>query len=225
MSIRCLCHHLISLGRLDENILDTIDPIRTERRTSGVIEDKDVDVLVSTIRNRMPVLRTNNVLRDIAIVLTMYHSGLRVSELCNLNLRDINISRRDIRVMGKGCKERVVPTTVRCMDAICDYIDLGRTSNTDAVFVKSDGSRITRRGVGDTLKALSNSSGIKHVTPHTLRRSCATSLMNRGIEVELIQSLLGHQNLSTTQQYLSISQDRLIDMHRRCHPFGEKHAV
>jgi integrase/recombinase XerD len=127
--------------------------------------------------------------------------------------------------MGKGCKERMIPTTVRCMNAICDYIDLGRVSHTHAVFVKSDGLRITRRGVGDMLKTLSHTSGIKHVTPHTLRRSCATSLMNRGVEVELIQSLLGHQNLSTTQQYLSISQDRLADAHKRCHPFGEKHEV
>lgn len=225
MSVRCWCHFLASLNLVDSNIHEMIDPVRTKRRTPDAIESEDVDGLVSAVGNRIPASRTNNIRRDIAIVLTIYHSGLRVSELCNLDIKDINRSRRDIRVMGKGRRERIVPTTHDCMKAICDYIDLDRQSKSEAVFVKRDGSRVTRRAVADMLRALSNRSGIKHTTPHLLRRSCATSLMNNGVELELIQCLLGHRNLQTTQSYLSVDQKRLVDVHERCHPFGEKHAV
>jgi len=225
MSIRCLCHFMVGIGRLDKDIHKMIDPIRVDRRTPDAIESDDVDALVSIVEKRSPVSRAINVRRDIAIILILYRSGLRVSELCNLDLRDINITRRDIRVMGKGRVERIVPTTTRCMKAICDYIDTDRVSDTDAIFVKSDGSRITRRSVGDMLKTASNAAGIKHTTPHLLRRSCATDLMDRGVDLELIQSLLGHRNLSTTQSYLSVSQDRLERIHKSCHPFGEEHAA
>lgn len=225
MSIRCYCHFLVSIDHLGKDIHKMIDPIRIERKNLNAIESDDVEALISVVEKRSPASRAVNIRRDIAIILILYRSGLRVSELCNLDLKDIKRSRRDIRVMGKGCVERIVPTTKRCMKAICDYIDTDRSSNTNAVFVKLDGSRITRRSVGDMLKTISNAAGIKHVTPHLLRRSCATELMNRGVDLELIQLLLGHQNLSTTQSYLYISQDRLQRLHKSCHPFGEEHVT
>lgn len=223
MSIRCFCHFLVGIGRLDKGIHKMIDSVRVDRRTPDAIESDDVEALISAVEKRSPVSRAVNILRDIAIILILYRSGLRVSELCNLDLKDINVKRRDIRVMGKGRVERVVPTTPKCMKAICDYVDTDRVSDTDAIFVKADGSRITRRSVGDMLKAVSNAAGIKHTTPHLLRRSCATELMNRGVDLELIQSLLGHRYLSTTQSYLAISQDRLQQIHKSCHPFGEEY--
>jgi len=225
MSVRCLCHHLISLGLLDPNTLDMIDSVRTSRRTPDALEPEAVDALVATVEKRVPVCRATNVRRDVAIVLTLYHSGLRVSELCGLNINDINLSRREIRVKGKGSRERIVPTTPRCVEAIRAYLDSERRSNTKAVFVKSNGQRVTRRAVSDMLMSLSRRAGVEHTTAHMLRRSCATSLMNRGVELELVQALLGHQHLSTTQTYLAISHDRLAEVHRRCHPFGEKHEV
>ena len=225
MSVRCLCHFMVGIGRLDKNIHKMIDPIRIDRRTPDAIESDDVDAIVSAVEKRLPASRAVNIRRDIAIILILYRSGLRVSELCNLDLKDINTSRRDILVMGKGRVERIVPTTEKCMKAICDYINIDRVSDTDAVFVKLDGSRITRRSVGDMLRAASNTAGVKHTTPHLLRRSCATDLMDRGVDIELIQFLLGHQDLSTTQSYLCVSQDKLKCLHERCHPFGEEHAA
>lgn len=225
MSIRCLCHFLVGIGHLDKGIHEMIDSIRIKRRTPDAIESDDVDALVCVVEKRSPISRTVNIRRDIAIILTLYHSGLRVSELCSLNLGDINISRRDIRVMGKGRVERMVPTTTRCIAAICDYINFDRSSKTNAVFVKLNGSRITRRSVGDMLKTVSNTAGIKHTTPHLLRRSCATELMNRGVDLELIQCLLGHRNLSTTQAYLYVNKDRLKRLYKQCHPFGKKYCA
>jgi len=93
------------------------------------------------------------------------------------------------------------------------------------VFVKKNGQRITRRAVSDMLTSLSRRAGVKHTTSHTLRRSCATSLMNGGMDLELVQILLGHRHISTTQDYLAVSDKRLVDVHSRCHPFGEKYAA
>lgn len=225
MSVRCFYHHLVSLGLIDNNTLSMIDPVRTERKTQYAIERKDVDVLISTLRNRTPICRTDNIRRDVAIILILYYSGLRISELCNLSLLDVNFNRREIRVMGKGSIERVVPTTHECIDAIKSYVDTERKSNTNRMFVQSNGSKITRRAISGMIASLSCRSGIRHTTAHTLRRSCATSLMNDGVDLELIQSLLGHQHISTTQSYLSVSPNRLVEIHKTCHPFGEKCEV
>lgn len=225
MSIRCLCHHLISLGFLDPNILGMIDSVRISRRIPNALDFRAVDDLISTLGKNVPVLRAANVRRNVAIVLTLYHSGLRVSELCGLNLLDINFDRKEMKVRGKGGRDRVVPTTQKCIQAIKEYLHSDRESITDAVFVKSNGQRLTRRAVSDMLMSLSRRAGVEHTTSHMLRRSCATSLMNRGMDLDLVRSLLGHKHLSTTQTYLAISYDRLAEIHKSCHPFGEKYAI
>jgi integrase/recombinase XerC len=225
MSIRCLCKHLISLGNLDHNILSMIDSIRVHRRTPDALESEVVDTLISTVGKRLPKSRTTNIRRDVAIILTLYHSGLRVSELCGLDLSDINFTKREFRVDGKGCRDRIVPTTATCVKAIQDYINSDRASNTDAIFVKADGKRITRRAVSDMLVSVSRRAGVAHTTAHILRRTCATELMDRGVELELVQSLLGHQQLSTTQAYLAINSDKLKHTYDLCHPFGAKYAT
>ena len=222
MSIRCLYNYLISIGQMEQNTVDVIDPVHRSIGVADVLEAEVVDILISTVEKRTPVSRTNNVRRDVAIILTLYHSGLRVSELCNINLENINWTRREIRVMGKGCYERIVPTTQECLDSIQEYINLDRQSNTNAVFVKSNGQRITRRAISDMLTTISRRAGVKHTTAHTLRRSCATSLMNNGVDLELIRILLGHRHLSTTQTYLAVNNERLVKIHETCHPFGEK---
>lgn len=225
MSIRCLCHHLISLGSLDQNILKMIDSVRADKGIPNALDSKSVDNLISTVENRTPILRTNNIRRDVAIILTIYHSGLRASELCGLNIGDINFNRRTILVKGKGGRERIVPTTPRCVETIRSYLDQDRISDTDAVFVNHSGQRITRRAVSDMLVSVSCRAGVGHTTAHVLRRSCATSLMNRGVDLELVQILLGHQCLSTTQTYLAVSYDRLAKAHRLYHPFGDKSEI
>lgn len=233
MSIRCLCHHLISLGRLDPNTLNMIDSIRTERRMYGSLDSQVVDILVATVEKRLPVCRATNVRRDVAIILTLYHSGLRVSELCNLNMGDINFARREIKVKGKGGRDRIVLTTQKCIEAIRTY--LGWRDNyhkrlddkgwfQQAVFVKDDGQRLTRRAVSGMILSLSHKAGVEHTTAHVLRRSCATSLMNNGMDLELVQFMLGHESLATTQEYLYISFERLKNIHAKYHPFGAKYV-
>jgi site-specific recombinase XerD len=228
MAIRCFCHYFISLNRLDPKILGMLNSVRVERKTHDVLEPQDVDALISIIKSRTPLSRTTNIRRDVAIVLILYSSGLRVSELCGLNMGDISLAEKEIRVKGKGNCDRVVPTTSKCIEAIKSYLCLDRLaqlnpeSNTNAIFIKSNGKRITRRAITDMLTSLSCRAGIKHTNAHMLRRSCATLLMRRGMDLELVQALLGHQNLSTTQAYLTVGHDWLMKIHRECHPFGEK---
>lgn len=221
MSVRCLCHHLISLGLLDPNTPNMIDSVRISRRIPDALDPEAVDALVATVEQRVPVLRASNVLRNVAIILTLYHSGLRVSELCGLDIGDINFNRRELRVKGKGCRDRIVPTTQRCLDAIKNYLDIDRKSDINAVFVKSNGQRLTRRAASDMLLSISRRTGIPHTTAHTLRRSCATMLMNRHMDLHLIKDFLGHEQLSTTQNYLVTNLDKLTKIYKQCHPFGE----
>ena len=225
MSIRCFCNHLISNGNLNSNILRTIDSVRVNRSKPDALDSKTVDALISAIKNRTPISRTANVRRDIAIVLILYHSGLRVSELCDLNIDDIKFARREIKVRGKGGRDRMVPTTQKCIEAIQDYLDNNRQSTIGVIFVKTDGHRITRRTVSNMLTSLSRRAGVKHTTSHALRRTCATRLMENGMDLVLIQKLLGHQNLSTTQDYLAIDDDRLAHIHSHYHPFGENYEL
>jgi integrase/recombinase XerC len=225
MSIRCLCHHLTSIGLLDDNLLSIMNSIRVERRTIDAVESKVVDSLVSFAKNSMPSYGTSNVRRNVAIILTLYHSGLRVSELCSLNLQDINIKKREMRVSGKGCVDRIVPTTEECVKKIQDYVNLERASSRKAMFVKTDGNRLTRRAVSDMLTSSARRAGVQHVTPHMLRRTCATTLMRNGMDLECIQTLLGHEHLATTQSYLTTDFNRLQILHKKCHPFGGKDAI
>lgn len=211
MSIRCFLHHLVSIGGINGDILKTIDPIRVERKTYDSLDDDIVSLFISSLRGP-------NVRRDVAIVLMLYHSGLRVSELCNLNLSDANLNGRKIRVCGKGCCERIVPITSECREAIKSYIDMGRGDSDGPLFVTGTGNRITRQTISDLITRVSNKCGTPNTTPHTLRRSCATNLMRRGMELELIQNLLGHQELSTTQAYLAIRQEDLVTAYKRYHP-------
>ncbi len=224
MSIRCFCNYLVGTNDLDDNVLIALDSVRVKRGKPNVLHDENIDILISTINGRVPKLRASNVRRDVSIVLMLHHSGLRASELCDLNLVDVNIKHRKLLVKGKGRIERIVPTTRQCADSITEYIENERQSQSEAVFVKSDGQRITRRTIGDMLASLSRRAGIQHTTPHMLRRSCATNLMNRGVDLDLVRVLLGHKTLSTTQDYLAVDDDRLMDIHSRCHPFGEKYA-
>ena len=205
-----------------------IDAVKVEREAldgTSIVEDRDVDALLSSLEMHTPTSRTNNIRRDSAIILIMYHSGLRVSEVCSLNLSDINFSQRQILVKGKGGNERIVPTTFRCVSYVRKYIESERPSGVDYLFVKADGGRITRRAISCMLVSISTRAGIKQITAHVLRRSCATSLMKRGVELDLVRDLLGHQHLSTTQAYLIIDNEHLKRTHGQCHPFGEKHGI
>ena len=153
--------------------------------------------------------------RNKAMMETLYASGIRVSELCNIKLSDIDFNEYTIKIFGKGSKERIVPINESSMEALKIYINdyrpfLLKTKVSDYVFINNFGNVISRVGFFKILKKLCKDAGIeKDVSPHTLRHSFATHLLNNGANLRVIQHLLGHSNITTTQIYSHLSNESL----------------
>ena len=161
-------------------------------------------------------------IRDLALVEVLYGSGIRVSELCGLNLGDIDRTRNTLNVIGKGDKQRVVPVGIPAMAAIDNYLNKGRSefanqSSQDALFLGSRGKRIDQRTVREVvyeaMKAVGASMG-----PHGLRHSAATHLLEGGADLRTVQEILGHASLATTQIYTHVSPERLQSAYKQAHP-------
>ena len=161
-------------------------------------------------------------IRDLALVEVLYGSGIRVSELCGLNLGDIDRTRNTLNVIGKGDKQRVVPVGIPAMTAIDNYLNQGRSefanqSSQDALFLGSRGKRIDQRTVREVvyeaMKAVGASMG-----PHGLRHSAATHLLEGGADLRTVQEILGHASLATTQIYTHVSPERLQSAYKQAHP-------
>lgn len=156
--------------------------------------------------------------RDRAILELLYSSGIRVSELVGLNLLDVDLIGNIAKVAGKGKKERLVPLGNKATLALKDYLD-SRKHKSNAVFLNKRGGRLTTRSVCDiTHKYIKMVATTKNVSPHVLRHSFATHLLNRGADLRSVQELLGHANLSTTQIYTHVTTDRLKKVYDKAHP-------
>lgn len=157
--------------------------------------------------------------RDKAILEVLYASGLRVSEVCGLNIQDI--SDEAVRVKGKGGKERVVPIALVALQSIDHYLVhfRGEAKNNEALFISQKGKRIDRVAVWNRLKVYAQKAGItKSISPHTLRHCFATHLLENGADLRVIQELLGHADINTTDRYTHISQKHLQDAFSKFHP-------
>jgi integrase/recombinase XerC len=161
-----------------------------------------------------------NRLRDRAILELLYSSGLRVSELVGLNLNQLNSDLGIARVMGKGRKERIVPVGAKAIEALKAYLeDRGVFRGEDPIFVNSFGGRLTTRSVGRLIKKYTRHSGIfRKVSPHSLRHTFATHLLDAGADIREIQEMLGHSSLSTTQRYTHVSMGKLMEVYDKAHP-------
>ncbi len=173
-----------------------------------------------------PQVGKNQGIRDKAMLELMYAAGLRVSELVALGVNDINVEVGYVRVRGKGAKERIVPIGQAACQALKDYLDgPGRSqavgSSATTLFLGRTGKRITRQGFWKILKKIAQGAGIhKRITPHMLRHSFATHLLERGADLRSVQSMLGHADISTTQVYTHVSREHLKKLHRQYHPRG-----
>jgi len=167
--------------------------------------------------------------RDRAIVETLYASGIRISELVGLDRADVDLDAGLLRVFGKGAKERVAPIGRSARDALGDYLARGRPelagagrrrrSAGDAVFLNARGGRLTRQGCWTVVRAAGARAGLAdRVHPHVLRHSCATHMVDRGADIRVVQELLGHASVSTTQVYTKVSPERLRAVFEAAHP-------
>ncbi|WP_257158453.1 site-specific tyrosine recombinase/integron integrase [Corynebacterium cystitidis] len=159
--------------------------------------------------------------RDKAMLETLYATGMRVGELVGLDVEDIDLKRQQARVTGKGDKQRVVPFGTQAATALCQWIDTARdelAGETDALFVGVRGGRIDQRQVRRIVERAGQHAGVNELTPHELRHSAATHLLEGGADLRVVQELLGHSSLQTTQIYTHVSAKRLKEVYARAHP-------
>jgi integrase/recombinase XerD len=168
-------------------------------------------------------------LRDRALVEVLYGTGARVSEVCGIAFGDVDLDAALLRVLGKRSKERIVPLGRPAVRALAEWFDDGRPvlvpsqwrsrDDADAVFLGARGTRITRQGVWLVIRRWARAAGVTgEVSPHVLRHSCATHLLDRGADIRTVQELLGHSSISTTQIYTRVATERLWQAYRDAHP-------
>lgn len=168
-------------------------------------------------------------LRDRALLELLYSSGIRVSEACGLGFGDLDLDISFARVLGKRSKERMVPIGRPAVAALMEYIDRGRPvllgerpadrDARDAVFLGARGRRMARQAVWDVIRRRATDAGIRaEISPHVLRHSCATHLLDHGADIRTVQELLGHASVSTTQIYTRVATERLVQAYRDAHP-------
>ncbi|NWH03531.1 site-specific tyrosine recombinase XerD [Desulfobacter latus] len=219
ISIRGFYKYLTAEKRISLNPLKDIDIPKTGRHLPGVISVNEVEALLDACDVTTPKGQ-----RNLAMMEIMYGAGLRVSELIHLKVVDVNLDAGLVRVMGKGAKERIVPIGSKAKDAARGWLDQGRPKalkqlSSDFLFIARAGKPMTRQAFWKIIKKYALVAGIaRPVSPHTLRHSFATHLIEGGADLRSVQTMLGHSDISTTQIYTHISRDYLIKMHHEFHP-------
>lgn len=218
-SIKSFHTFLLMEKEVDEDVTGKIARPKIEKSLPSVLS---VDEVISILE---VVDKTTTLgIRNIALLELIYGSGLRVSELLNIKLKDIHMQQSYVIVTGKGDKERMVPISDMAIIAIRNYLVKAREDllkdKTDYLFLNNQGKQLSRIGFFKVLKKLANDANLdpNRVSPHTLRHSFATHLLENGMDLRSLQNLLGHEDISTTQIYTHISQSRLKEVYRKTHP-------
>jgi integrase/recombinase XerD len=217
--LRGLYNYLVAEKVLAHNPASVIDLPKTGVKLPAVLTIAEVKLLLST-----PDMKTPRGLRDAAMIELLYASGLRVSELVSMNLQDVNLEVSFVRVFGKGAKERVVPIGAYAREKLELYIQSGRPAllkdlPSRYLFVARQGKPMTRQGFWKLLKKYAQGAGIrKNVTPHALRHSFASHLLEGGADLRSVQIMLGHTDIATTQIYTHVTYGHLVKAHKQYHP-------
>ena len=214
-AIRALFRYLLREGRLGKNPAELVGTPKREKRLPFHLNIDQVTALVNA-----PAGASGYALRDRAVLETLYSCGIRVSELTGMNLGDLDLDGGVARVLGKGGKERIVPVGSFAREALAAYLEQrGPAAATAPLILNSRGGRINRRSVGRIVEAhMLLIAAMRKVSPHTLRHTFATHLLEGGADLRAIQELLGHASLSTTQKYTHVSIDRLMEVYDKAHP-------
>jgi integrase/recombinase XerC len=222
-AIRTFFHYLNRQGILENNPARLVSTPRREKRLPAVLTADDAQRLMDAPGTRRPGKHDRS-LRDRAVLETLYSTGIRASELIGINQDDIDHNDRLIRIRGKGRKERIVPVGTKALDAIDGYLDRGKKGNDNtALFTGPSGKRLTARTVQRILENYRKNLGLlQKASPHTLRHSFATHMLESGADLRAIQELLGHASLSTTQRYTHVNLDSLMEVYDKAHPKARK---
>jgi integrase/recombinase XerD len=213
-------HYLIREQKMDHNPMDLIQGAKNRKHLPKTLSSKEIDRLLEA-----PDTETNNGIRDRAILEVMYASGLRVSELTHLKMNELHLELGFIQTIGKGDKERIIPIGEEALFWIKKYLEevypvySKKSTDSTILFLTQRGKQFTRQGIWKNLKKYVNLAGIDHeVSPHILRHSFATHLLENGADLRMVQELLGHSDISTTQIYTHVSKQRLQEIYRNSFP-------
>ncbi|MCI1557433.1 MAG: site-specific tyrosine recombinase XerD [Pediococcus pentosaceus] len=218
-SLRKFFKYLLIVDKIDVDPMVNIDPPKRAHHLPSVLTTAEVEKLLQVPNTNEPLG-----MRDRTILEVMYATGLRVSELITLNLNELHLEMGLIETIGKGNKKRIIPIGDVAIKWLNRYINGPRRillgdKKYNEIFLNQHGHPLTRQGIWKNLKAQVKKAGIeKNITPHTLRHSFATHLLENGADLRIVQELLGHADISTTQIYTHITQQRLVDVYDKYHP-------
>jgi len=219
-SLRSFYKFLLREGLVSQNPATNLTVPRREKRLPVFLDEGEVERLLET-----PDLADVAGRRDRAILEMLYSTGMRISELAAVNLEDIDLVGEVVKAKGKGKKERLVPLGRPALQALRDYLEVraaiarGRRVNRRALFVNKAGGRLSVRGVRRIFRKYARQAGLaERASPHTLRHSFATHMLNRGADLRAVQELLGHASLASTQIYAHVTTERLKRVYNKAHP-------
>jgi integrase/recombinase XerC len=224
VSIRLFTKWATKRGYLAVDVGATLATPKSHHTLPGVLTQGDAVTAIDSMATRAAEFDTPTSIRDVALVELLYATGARVSEVCGLDLEDLDFSRNTIRVLGKGNKERMIPMGAPAVKALHTYINearplLANDKSARALFLGARGKRIDQRAVRTVVyEALSALEGVERMGPHALRHSAATHLLEGGADLRTVQEILGHSSLATTQIYTHVSTDRLRQAFKQAHP-------
>ena len=224
-AVRMLHAYLAQEGLSPSNPASRIEGVRVPAGVPKPLSLSEVESLLASATGDSAIE-----MRDRALLEFLYATGARISEACDLNLDDLDMSSRVVRLFGKGSKERVVPFGRVAHERLSEYLGSGgrrqleplqwaRHSDREAVFLTNRGRRLNRQKAWHVVRDAGIRAGIhRELSPHVLRHSCATHMLEHGADLRIVQEMLGHATISTTQIYTKVSQDRLWNVYREAHP-------
>ena len=229
VSVRSLHRFLEDEGQVAANPAEEIQRPKVPSGLPKALSEAEVDALLAAVTGDDPVAR-----RDRAILEVLYGCGLRVSELVGLSLADVDLGAGLLRAYGKGAKERIVPVGRLACEALGAWLSAGgrpqlvpdrwaRRGDAEAVFLNTRGGRLSRQGAWGLVRHYGDAVGLSdRLSPHVLRHSCATHMLDHGADIRVVQELLGHASISTTQVYTKVSSTRLRQIYDAAHPRAKR---
>jgi integrase/recombinase XerD len=219
VALKIFCRFLTAKGVVERDPAEALALPRIERYLPETLNELQVEQFLEKIDTKAP-----NGLRDRAMIELLYASGLRISELANSRLENFNFEDRIVRVTGKGNKTRLVPVGRKACEALAAYLSTERPKlvkrrSSSEIFLSERGSKLTTARIWQIVKKHARNAGLQtNIYPHLLRHSFATHLLGNGADLRIIQEMLGHADISTTQVYTHVDQQRLKAVHRQFHP-------
>jgi len=239
VAVRTLHRWLTAEGAADHDPASAVETPKLPRPLPKALSEEQVGAVLDAAARHVelttegPARDHALALRDLALLEVLYGTGARVSEVCGLGFGAVDLDGALLRVLGKRSKERIVPMGRPAIRAVAQWLDAGRPvvvperwrsrDDADAVFLGSRGSRLTRQGAWLVLRRWATAAGLaEDVSPHVLRHSCATHLLDHGADIRTVQELLGHASISTTQIYTRVATERLWQAYRAAHPRAQR---